>query len=506
MNISFIDDLSKIKPKKKNIDYSDASHYVKEKLSKDVDNKVKCIYSGLESSNFLKNYFYNIEHVVPESMFRKFDDDKEIKIDYHITYPCILPINYLRQNYVLSNIPKSDANVLVYISDNDFGKCSKHSECERAYKYIIIKNNTDITFKSIGEQFSNYNSMCISNKCPSSKNFSLINLDSKEEVKGIEPIIKIKTKVCNYSKFGRNPFNKCLFEPSEDSKGIIARTIFYFYVTYYNISGIRRNMNDLLKDCSGSKYDSDCKNLIDLILKWNEDHPITKNERVRNNIVYSKQNNYNIFVGVYDKTQFNCPDIFARFLFKPKSLDLKNKSNIKILEKYLKSLSSIYKNDLLKSFYKKYGIEPPKTPIKKNTNQAVTKKNNKKKNNRKTKIQLVTDILTEPLSVRRTKKPKFFKKLVKQMKPHTKKVVPKRENIFKNKYVIDHIEQQNVINNNKDNMGGPFWTAKCRLEYEKEGVCKDPCVLQKDKGYFFKKETCKPDKKLVIKHKKSLHS
>ena len=33
-------------------------------------------------------------------------------------------------------------------------------------------------------------------------------------------------------------------------------------------------------------------------------------------------------------------------------------------------------------------------------------------------------------------------------------------------------------------MGGPFWTAKCRLEYEKKGVCKDPCILEEDKGYF----------------------
>lgn len=516
MNISFIDILSKIKPKKKNIDYSTASHYVKEKLSKDVDNKVKCIYSGLESSNFYKNYFYNIEHVVPESMFRRFDEDTQIKIDYHITYPCILPINFLRQNYVLSNIPESEANVLVYISENDFGKCSKHKECEKASNYIIIKNKTDATFRSIGQQFTNYNDMCISNRCPSSKKFSLINLDSKEDIDSIEPVIKIKTKVCNYDRFGnRNPFNKCLFEPIDSNKGIIARAIFYFYVTYYNISGIRRNINSLLKDCSSSKYDSDCKNLIDLLLKWNEEHPITKSELKRNNIIFNKQYNYNIFVGIYNQKQELCPKIFARFLFNPSSLDLKDRENLKILESYLKSLSTISKIDLLNTFYKKYDIEPPKKLPKKpktvskkssknNRKIMTTKKNNKKLNTPKINIPIIEPEKI-PIFSRKRKKPK--KKTIQKpviTSENVKKVVPKRENIFKNKYVMNHIENIDRLTDSRNNLGDPFWTAKCRLEYEKKGVCKDPCILEEDKGYFFSDKLCKPKKDLVEKHKKNL--
>lgn len=71
----------------------------------------------------------------------------------------------------------------------------------------------------------------------------------------------------------------CVFEPQEDSKGNIARAIFYFYTIYQNIAA--DNFFHLQKET---------------LLQWHFDDPADEAETRRNNLIAAEQGNENPFI------------------------------------------------------------------------------------------------------------------------------------------------------------------------------------------------------------------
>ncbi|MGB1019439.1 MAG: endonuclease [Chitinophagales bacterium] len=88
-------------------------------------------------------------------------------------------------------------------------------------------------------------------------------------------------------KNGQNQNNDLAFEPKEEVKGNIARTLFYSAITY-NGKGGSWAFNNLLS--LGNNQD------VDLLIQWHLQDPVDNFEIARNEYIYSKQNNRNAFV------------------------------------------------------------------------------------------------------------------------------------------------------------------------------------------------------------------
>jgi endonuclease I len=73
-----------------------------------------------------------------------------------------------------------------------------------------------------------------------------------------------------------NPKKKLFYPFSNISKGIISRTVAYMYMNYPEVP------TDILD--------------YDLMLKWNYENPITKDEIIRNEKIFSLQGNRNRFI------------------------------------------------------------------------------------------------------------------------------------------------------------------------------------------------------------------
>ncbi|MFZ4796415.1 MAG: endonuclease [Bacteroidia bacterium] len=116
-------------------------------------------------------------------------------------------------------------------------------------------------------------------------------------------------------KLGANTFpgySGIVFEPIDEYKGDLARTYFYMATRYENlIAGWQNNgnANDILAGNSFPVYD---QWVIDLMIKWHNQDPVSLKEINRNNAIYGYQQNRNPFI---DSPQFvqriwigNCPN------------------------------------------------------------------------------------------------------------------------------------------------------------------------------------------------------
>lgn len=116
-------------------------------------------------------------------------------------------------------------------------------------------------------------------------------------------------------KLGTNTFpgySGTVFEPIDEYKGDLARTYFYMATRYENlIAGWQNNgnANEILAGNSFPVYD---QWVIDLMVKWHNQDPISLKEINRNNAIYGYQQNRNPYI---DSPQFvqriwggNCPN------------------------------------------------------------------------------------------------------------------------------------------------------------------------------------------------------
>lgn len=95
-------------------------------------------------------------------------------------------------------------------------------------------------------------------------------------------------------KLGKSTFpgySGTVFEPVDEYKGDFARTYFYMAACY----------NDKIASWSspmlaGNSYPCYTTWAVNLLLKWNEQDPVSQKEIDRNNAVYKHQNNRNPFI------------------------------------------------------------------------------------------------------------------------------------------------------------------------------------------------------------------
>jgi len=86
------------------------------------------------------------------------------------------------------------------------------------------------------------------------------------------------------SKLGKDAKGATVFEPRDDQKGNTARAILYFYMVYGQNA-----------DLSNFRYEEET------LKKWHVQDPVTADERLRNDAVYSFQGNRNPFI---DRPEF----------------------------------------------------------------------------------------------------------------------------------------------------------------------------------------------------------
>lgn len=92
-----------------------------------------------------------------------------------------------------------------------------------------------------------------------------------------------------------NKWNSTLFEPRDEVKGDIARSLFYMVVRYENEKCNCSLDLELVAKDSGKTGDTVMGNLLTL-LKWHYQDPVSSSEMKRNDAVYSIQGNRNPFI------------------------------------------------------------------------------------------------------------------------------------------------------------------------------------------------------------------
>lgn len=170
----------------KTLSYSSTKKWLKENDNNDI------IYGNKSSK-------VNCEHIVPQSLIKRYKIDKHSKNDLHILYLSNPRINSHRQNYKFNNLYHN------FISLDENGKLSKN--------IIYSKKN-----------------------------------------------IKLQQ-----------------FEPPKKSKGKIARSVGYFYWNYSPI------LEEKLLDRK-------------LLVNWNRQYKVTREEKERNEKIFQVQKNRNIFI------------------------------------------------------------------------------------------------------------------------------------------------------------------------------------------------------------------
>ena len=75
-----------------------------------------------------------------------------------------------------------------------------------------------------------------------------------------------------------------VFEPPDEAKGRVARALMYFFVRYYD---------GRIFSATGREFWNETTKVL---LRWNQEHPVTEFERRRNNLVEAFQGNRNPFV------------------------------------------------------------------------------------------------------------------------------------------------------------------------------------------------------------------
>ena len=97
------------------------------------------------------------------------------------------------------------------------------------------------------------------------------------------------------SKIGQNSFGDTYsgncFEPADEYKGDFARSYLYISTVYQDFDHL---WNSPMMD--NNKYPVWKEWAIDLLLKWNEQDPVSEKEKLRNETIYSIQGNRNPFI------------------------------------------------------------------------------------------------------------------------------------------------------------------------------------------------------------------
>ncbi len=104
----------------------------------------------------------------------------------------------------------------------------------------------------------------------------------------------------NGSKVGKNTtsgYSGTVFEPIDEYKGDFARTYFYMATRYENlIANWANNSTEAGAVLAGNSYPAYKTWVVELLLKWHRQDPVSEKETNRNDAVYALQNNRNPFI------------------------------------------------------------------------------------------------------------------------------------------------------------------------------------------------------------------
>ncbi len=104
----------------------------------------------------------------------------------------------------------------------------------------------------------------------------------------------------NGSKVGKNTtsgYSSTVFEPIDEYKGDFARTYFYMATRYENlIANWANNSTEAGAVLAGNSYPAYKTWVVELLLKWHRQDPVSEKETNRNDAVYALQNNRNPFI------------------------------------------------------------------------------------------------------------------------------------------------------------------------------------------------------------------
>jgi len=95
---------------------------------------------------------------------------------------------------------------------------------------------------------------------------------------------------------GRSEYSGMVFEPCDEYKGDFARMYFYVATTYADAAWGSKESVASTVPFTQEDYPTINSWLLDLLLKWNADDPVSDWEIIRNERVYSEQKNRNPFV------------------------------------------------------------------------------------------------------------------------------------------------------------------------------------------------------------------
>ncbi len=95
---------------------------------------------------------------------------------------------------------------------------------------------------------------------------------------------------------GRSEYSGMVFEPCDEYKGDFARMYFYVATTYADAAWGSKESVASTVPFTQEDYPTIKSWLLDLLLKWNADDPVSDWEIIRNERVYSEQKNRNPFI------------------------------------------------------------------------------------------------------------------------------------------------------------------------------------------------------------------
>jgi endonuclease I len=257
-------------------------------IKNDVYNELYDLYSGVGNDIITKNKKkYNIEHVVPAHIMAprikhwdndKFSINREPFHDPHILFPSLKIINDIRGNYIYGNLANNREGAI--INDKVTG--------------IVNQNNYLETKK-------------LNFKPPSGINV-LTNKDQLNENENLDIYISEKAaRSKNDCDFG-----ECIFQPSKEFSGDIARIVFYFYLMYAYDFRVRPYTHEepwlssfIRGQCKGFNIKLWEKFFLEHIkdyFDWAANDKINDLEHKRNKAIIEITQVPNIFVGFYNKS------------------------------------------------------------------------------------------------------------------------------------------------------------------------------------------------------------
>lgn len=175
-------------------------------------------------------------------------------------------INLLSSNFIKSKYKKYNSLTAEHIFPQSYTKLEKNSKYDmhNIFLTILQLNNNRSNYKYSDENveiiddlyFLDYDYFLQYEHFLQNKNYNFNNIYNYKNNK------------------------KKIFVPNINSRGLIARSIAYMDITYENI-----DINNVID--------------IELLLKWNLEHPPTYIEKKQNEIIKNYQGNINIFINDY---------------------------------------------------------------------------------------------------------------------------------------------------------------------------------------------------------------